>query len=629
MVAVLFLAVIFFLFDFSVHTQRQLQEELHAYLQDVRDQSAATLKTNMDFLTDELETEARYFSRMGPMTDREILDELRFFAQGNYVSRATIVTSDGRVYSSEDGLYTIDATPYLKVIEQDTLLIGKPRLWAKTGQYLIDISTPVFIDDVRLGCLSISYDRDNLQKLFGLSYLKGDCAISLVTSNGVVIGRMSERASPIAPGENYVTFHNSPRVKFSVGSYEELRSSFADHRSGWFECTIKDKPYFVSFTPTEINNWHVAVSATDMTLKAQARGFQQNAGLLAVKIVCILLLGALLFVWYSLLEWVNLGKLKDAYRLALKSSNDLFYEVDLEYDSFVDRSRRKNLLFQPDPNMHYSAFIQRCAQFCSPGDRQDFLDHFLPAHWVMPADGQGVLSTFEYRSITKAGSEYWYQCTVLPMQAKGDKMQKIICIGTDVTGQKRITANLQNAARRDGLTHLFNKVAVQQLIGDFLRNEGDQRQHALFVMDVDAFKHVNDRHGHAKGDEVITVFARTLSGCFRKSDILGRIGGDEFIALLKDYRDAEQVAAKAREMNDAIRAASYGTDEDGNPCTASISIGIALYPADGDSFDRLFSAADQALYDSKRAGKDRYSFYTAGKDPSKKEPEQKTLGEYL
>ncbi|MEG2119466.1 MAG: diguanylate cyclase, partial [Pseudoflavonifractor sp.] len=600
LLVILFLlgAMLLFLFDFGNYTDKQLEHKLRYYMQDVLKQSVTTLNGNINSLTYELETQARVFS-LRQWTGDEIVTELQQFSENKNATRASIVMPDGQLYSSQFGISTIDAAPCKDDIEREGSFIHMPRFYEPTGEWLIDISTPVLLGDGQSGLLFISYNRDYLKNLFGLSFLKNDFAITLVTADGIVIGRMSERASPIPPGENYLDFHQGPDISFQSGSYESLKADFLANKPGWFECRISGLPYFVFYSPVQISNWYIAVSATNESLQEQAAGFEYMAGLLAIRIICVLLLAILLFFLYSLRERKALEQLKDAYRLALKKSNDLFYEVDLENDTFVDRSRRRNTLFAHPQSMKYSDYIIRYAEFCAPADRPDFLSHFLPPKWTRPSDRRGILANFEYRIISPENAEYWFQCTVLPMLVKSGTIQRMICIGTDITAQKRATKNLQNAARRDGLTLLYNKISSEKQIERFLQNEGKNGHHALLMMDIDFFKSINDQYGHATGDAVIIGFARTLTGLFRRYDILGRIGGDEFVALFTNFTDIEHVKAKAQQINDAVRSAHLPENSGSEPHAASISIGIALFPDDGVTYTQLFSKADHALYDSK------------------------------
>jgi diguanylate cyclase (GGDEF)-like protein len=120
---------------------------------------------------------------------------------------------------------------------------------------------------------------------------------------------------------------------------------------------------------------------------------------------------------------------------------------------------------------------------------------------------------------------------------------------------------------------------------------------ALLVADLDRFKPVNDRHGHAAGDQLLLHVARRLSGAVRASDIVARIGGDEFAVLMREPGDASAVEALAARIKTAVKAPYRFGDLQ---VSVELSLGTAFYPVERDDLHTLFELADQRLYASKR-----------------------------
>jgi diguanylate cyclase (GGDEF)-like protein len=157
-------------------------------------------------------------------------------------------------------------------------------------------------------------------------------------------------------------------------------------------------------------------------------------------------------------------------------------------------------------------------------------------------------------------------------------------------------ARTKELATRDPLTSLLNRRAFGEAVDLELANVRPSRSTAYVLVDVDDFKSINDTHGHAHGDTVLKLVATTLARASRAQDIVGRFAGDEFAALLVDV-DAEAARTLVARISADFRAA-------GLRC----SLGAALYPQDADDSSELFSAADRALYATKAAGKNGYSF---------------------
>lgn len=164
---------------------------------------------------------------------------------------------------------------------------------------------------------------------------------------------------------------------------------------------------------------------------------------------------------------------------------------------------------------------------------------------------------------------------------------------------------LQNKVDTDLLTDLYNKVATERKIREYIQDNPD-KQGLLFIIDVDNFKKINDTMGHAFGDEVLCNLGIRLRGWFRISDIVGRTGGDEFMVFVKDIQDKDRAMVEGKRLEEFFRSFEVGEYV---KYSATASVGGALFPKDGTSFEELYRAADAALYHAKRQGKNRIFFY--------------------
>ena len=165
--------------------------------------------------------------------------------------------------------------------------------------------------------------------------------------------------------------------------------------------------------------------------------------------------------------------------------------------------------------------------------------------------------------------------------------------------------DLADKADTDLLTGLNNKLATERKIKEYISVHPDE-QALMFVLDIDNFKKINDTMGHAFGDEVIRTLGRQIRGEFRVSDVIGRIGGDEFMIFLKNIKDdalVEQEAGRVAKFFANFQAGEYVK------YSATASIGAAVYPRDAKDFESLYKAADKALYKAKERGKNQLAFY--------------------
>lgn len=172
---------------------------------------------------------------------------------------------------------------------------------------------------------------------------------------------------------------------------------------------------------------------------------------------------------------------------------------------------------------------------------------------------------------------------------------------------KRQQDELHQMAYHDELTSLLNRFSFRQILEGNISTAKRNEEH-LFVMfmDLDHFKLVNDTLGHQKGDLLLKQVANKILHCLRKGDVLGRFGGDEFVVGLTNFRDVKDVHIVAEKI---LATVSGQYELDGAVANIGTSIGISIFPKDGDSVDELIRCADQAMYSAKNSTRNTYCFY--------------------
>ena len=165
--------------------------------------------------------------------------------------------------------------------------------------------------------------------------------------------------------------------------------------------------------------------------------------------------------------------------------------------------------------------------------------------------------------------------------------------------------DLADKADTDLLTELNNKIATERKIQEFM-NENPDSQCLMFLFDIDNFKKINDTMGHAFGDEVLRTLGHSLRNEFRVTDIIGRLGGDEFVLFLKNIKSDEQLEREGVRITNFFHQFKAG---DYVKYSATASIGAVVFPRDATDFQSAYQAADKALYEAKRRGKNQLVFY--------------------
>ncbi len=259
----------------------------------------------------------------------------------------------------------------------------------------------------------------------------------------------------------------------------------------------------------------------------------------------------------------------------------------------------------------YSAFVSSMRSNLVYSEDLDTFDTcFCAENVVTPlCDGESVVEC-ELRMTTGAdGEPVWYSATFLRVDYSIDFNGNVVLILSDINHHKEVEARAEQLSQwveRDPLTGLYNKKAAQTLIDAYLSGEGKNSRHTMLFCDLDDFKSVNDTFGHPFGDALLSSVADKFSQTFRREDILCRIGGDEFVVLMKNASGRSYVSHRANLLLDHMKQA---LDLGDHRVTITMSVGIASYPEGGSTYSELLQNADKAMYVSKFNGKNQYYFY--------------------
>jgi diguanylate cyclase (GGDEF)-like protein/PAS domain S-box-containing protein len=209
----------------------------------------------------------------------------------------------------------------------------------------------------------------------------------------------------------------------------------------------------------------------------------------------------------------------------------------------------------------------------------------------------------------KNGEIYPQWLSISTVHDERGQASHYVGVGTDISQLKRSEEQLQHLAHHDPLTGLPNRLLAQSRLEHALsRAQRNNLRMAVVFLDLDGFKHVNDSLGHPVGDIMLSTIADRLRQRVRADDTLARLGGDEFLLIIDNVEAPADVATVARKLLDALQ---QPLTLEGRELYVTASIGISLFPDDGQSWSELIRNADTAMYQAKAAGRDRFCFYTA------------------
>ena len=287
-------------------------------------------------------------------------------------------------------------------------------------------------------------------------------------------------------------------------------------------------------------------------------------------------------------------------QIIMNQSSDIIFEWDLLADAI---SFSPNWLDKFGYAPKYDGSLRK----------EEMLRHFYPDDVepmaaLMEAVKKGAPNSILDVRIRSAKDQYvWCRIRVATQYDAENRPLRAVGTISDIDEEKRMVEDLRRRAELDALTGLYNHAEMEHRAEQYLTSR-PETVCALFIIDVDNFKLVNDRQGHLFGDAVLAELAAGMKKLTRKSDVIGRIGGDEFAIFLKDIPSSLIAEEKALKLLAMFVQLFQGEK---HPVEVTCSIGLAIYPWDGADYQALYHCADLALYQAKSQGKNRYARYDA------------------
>lgn len=447
------------------------------------------------------------------------------------------------------------------------------------------------------GIVGVDFRIDNLRALFSEYEKQTATRAYLVNIDGFV-----EVSTDIRGEEKANLFADSA---FSGSKIQALDSS-GQRQSSWYSSS-RGSGYLVSQYMPYLN-WSLIVDHDTSELDAQiAQQFAVAIFVITVVITLVLVATTSIFRRYNRLMVQQAAAVeqerKTVFQEAAEQLYDNIYEVDVTHDCAAnDQAQRYFESFGAKPETPFSEVLVLLARHQVKEEfRQQYLEMFLPES-VLAAYRRGeVQLVFDFPMTTDGENYSWARINAHLFIWSEDNSVHMLVYRQNIDEEKRREHAMIEQMQRDPLTGLYNKGATQERIHTLLA-EMTHEPFAFLILDIDDFKSVNDRFGHGVGDAVLSEFAQIVSGQFHHEDVVGRIGGDEFVAFVP-MSGVSEAKKKATELMEAL---CKDVVTDSGVCRLSASLGIALTPPHERDFETLYRHADRALYRAKALGKNRF-----------------------
>ena len=289
----------------------------------------------------------------------------------------------------------------------------------------------------------------------------------------------------------------------------------------------------------------------------------------------------------------------ERHQIIMDQTTDIIFEWNTVEDTFTySPNWEKKFGYTP---LHHNVRARiKSASHIHPEDQDTFVA------LLDKVKNGAAYAEAEFRIQTTAISYLWCRARLTGQQDETGCTIKAVGVIQDIDHEKRQNERLIEISQMDNLTNLYHKGTAKLLIETYLKQRKQQSLAALLMIDIDNFKVINDRFGHLFGDAFLVEAAKKLKELFRAGDIIGRIGGDEFIVCIKDVPDFDIVCRKAEHINSLFQGIM---EETGQNFNVSCSVGISYIPYHGNSFHELYQKADIALYKAKKRGKNGYQVF--------------------
>lgn len=288
---------------------------------------------------------------------------------------------------------------------------------------------------------------------------------------------------------------------------------------------------------------------------------------------------------------------------ALLSDSIAYAEVDLESGQLMSVGGLW-MSYQQDYRTTSRHFIdvarEKLSHYLPKEDLEMLRSYRDPSTWPKRLAQGWTSDRLRYRRPV-AGSLHWVELNISLFQEETTGNVYALLYLKDINSETEREKAQAEAARRDPLTHIYNRAAFERMVSAGIRSTSGEICGVLLLLDIDNFKCINDQHGHLEGDKALKLVAQTLLSTFRAEDTVGRLGGDEFLVYIKGSFPRAVLENRLEELMDTLRTVP------GESLT--ISIGLTYVRNDGTGYSEYLRRADIALYHSKRNGKNCFCFY--------------------
>lgn len=467
----------------------------------------------------------------------------------------------------------------------------------KTNEILIAI--PLYKNNKKIGALFGYYPISEIEEEINVSK-NNQKYFYIIDTLGKYINNFTEDS--FCPPNNLSVWNAMKKYKFSEeNALDKIQQNIAEGKKGIFYFEYNETPHYVVYEPLGIKKWYVFSSFTEQELTSRAEEFQSISKellfhlILLMVILITIIIGIAVYIYKLVtIQSKKIEFKNEMFNMLADKTKDIFYEIHFEKNLFVlynfsPKNKQLNIPFEyvSPKNMLKSNYIN-----------DENLVHYqnLYNNIINKENVENLIIQLKKDGIWK-----WFRTNAVFLNP-----QSAVGILEDFTEEKEQELEIKRISEKskyDFLTQLYNRETFEFEFNNFFINDKKEGfVSALFLLDLDKFKNINDKFGHRTGDKVLQDASNTLKTSLRGTDILGRLGGDEFVVLIPNAPNIEAIHSIAKKLN---RSLIKTYSKSNKSITISCSIGIVILKDDM-TFKKAYEIADSALYHVKKNGRNSY-----------------------
>jgi len=530
-----------------------------------------------------LESQVRYFRNID-LTDYNAMKSTIMSTKGigEFKNIGVANASGATINYNGTSSGNILLSDYYQEAMQGNHAISKSTVMDEDGDEVLVLAVPIQKEDHVAGVIYGTFTKDTLNSILDSITFSDKSSNLLFNHEGKILAKVTASIDKSAE---------------MIGDVIPDVTAPDDGSTASFYYSVDGKRFIAVMVPIGIHDWYFTNIMPESVVTDQTTQITIYVGLI-IGVVIILFLIILLHVLSLIRSSDRIADINERFRLVNDQSHNIVFSYDYRSETATIEGNASRILSENKPvYTHESA--------------KAFLELIHPEDMYIKQEIQSISQTNsrtlqgEFRLKNIDNQYYWYRLNATIMRDENGKPLQLLGSIFDVDEQRNKEIRLMEQASTDSLTGILNKGAFQKQFSSLLRKETGCL--ALYIIDLDNFKAVNDNLGHAMGDKVLTDVADKLSDIFGNKECVGRIGGDEFSAFfsgtnLTQKEVAERGAEICKRMQETYSA--FNTE-----VHVSVSIGAAIYPADGTDYETLYKNADKALYQVKENGKNMYALY--------------------